>query len=93
MSETNGTLRLVMLLTAGGVLGGGAGTLGGAMASDEKVREIVDNSPAVTVVRTVQAEIRADVAELKEGQREIHVEQREITRKLDRVLYVIDGGD
>ena len=89
-AENNGTWRLVALLIAGGTIGGGAGTIGGAFASDEKIRRMIEVSPDVAVVRTVQAEIRADDAELRDGQKEIRVEQQEIQRKLDRVLVVIE---
>lgn len=89
---TNGSTKIMGLLLAGGLLGGGAGTLGGALASDQKIRELVESSPGVAVVKAVQAEIRADVADLREGQREIRREQRENTRKLDRLLVIVEDG-
>lgn len=82
---------MAAVLAVGGTLGGGAGSISGALAGEERVRALISGSPEIAVVRTIQAEIRDDVGVLSEEQRSTAAEVGEINRKLDRLLFIVEG--
>lgn len=86
----NGWKLFAMIAVSGTVVGGGAGTLTGALAGEERVRQMIAASPEIVVVRTIQSEIRNDVAALSEEQRATQKEVSEINRKLDRLLFIVE---
>ena len=88
----NGGWKIVAMLAVGGTIGGGSGMLTGAMAGDERVRQLIAQSPELAVVKTIQAEIRDDVAELSLRQRQTTEQVAEANRKMDRLLYIIEGN-
>lgn len=90
--ENGSHWKLVALLAVGGTIGGGAGSMTGAMAGDDRVRRLIAQSPELAIVKTIQAEIRDDVAELSVRQRETTEQVVEANRKMDRLLYIIEGN-
>ena len=86
----NGWKMAAMLALGGTVVGGGAGSLTGAFAGEERVRQMIASSPEIAVVRAIQSEIRDDVALLSDEQRLTAQEVQEVNRKLDRLLYIAE---
>lgn len=86
----NGWKMAAMLALGGTVVGGGAGSLTGAFAGEERVRQMIASSPEIAVVRAIQSEIRDDVALLSDEQRATAKEVQEVNRKLDRLLYIAE---
>jgi len=90
--QPNGTWKIVAMLALGGTLGGGAGTLTGALAQEDRVRSIVSASPEIAVIKAIQQEIRQDVEELGVDQRATGDKVIEVDRKLDRLLFIAEQG-
>ncbi len=80
------------MLALGGTLGGGAGTLTGALAQEDRVRTIVSSSPEIAVIKAIQQEIRQDVEEISARQRETGDKVIDVDRKLDRLLFIAEQG-
>jgi len=90
----NGTWKIVAMLALGGTLGGGAGTLTGALAQEDRVRTIVAASPEIAVIKAIQQEIRQDVEALAVEQKVTGDKVSEVDRKLDRLLFIVEqNGD
>ena len=91
--QPNGTWKFAAMLALGGTLGGGAGTLTGAMAQEDRVRSIVAASPQIAVIRAIQLEIRQDVEDLSIEQKATGEKVSEVDRKLDRLLFIAEQGE
>ena len=91
--QPNGTWKFAAMLALGGTIGGGAGTLTGAMAQEDRVRSIVAASPQIAVIRAIQLEIRQDVEDLSIEQKATGEKVSEVDRKLDRLLFIAEQGE
>lgn len=91
--QPNGTWKFAAMLALGGTIGGGAGTLTGAMAQEDRVRSIVAASPQIAVIRAIQLEIRQDVEDLSIDQQATGEKVSEVARKLDRLLFIAERGE
>ena len=90
MAGGNGNWRAIALLLAGGGLGAGTGSLTGAIAQEDAVRTLVARSPEIAIIKTIQAEIRADVETLRVEQRATGDDVASIERKVDRLLFILE---
>lgn len=92
--QPNGTWKVIAMLALGGTLGGGAGTLTGALAQEDRIRTIVSASPEIAVIKAIQQEIRQDVEALSIDQKATGAKVSEVDRKLDRLLFIAErDGD
>ena len=90
--KPNGTWKIIAMLALGGTIGGGAGTITGALAQEDRVRAIVSASPEIAVIQAIQQEIRQDVEALGLEQKATTQKVGEVDRKLDRLLFIAERG-
>lgn len=80
-------IRVLGLLAVAGMLGGGGGSAFTALASDEKVKQIVQDSPVIVELKKDMEAIKTNVEKTSAQGKETDAKVDEVIRKVDRLIY------